>query len=61
MFAGLVDPAAGARMSLAEALTNLMWAPISQLKDVKCSCNHRNMILIFKRYPELISIVAFFR
>ena len=36
---GLVNPGAGARMSLAEALLNLVWAPISALRDVKCSCN----------------------
>lgn len=29
---GLVNPAAGARMSVAESLTNLMFAPISDLK-----------------------------
>lgn len=42
-FSGLVDPAAGARMSLAESLTNLVWAPISQLRDVKCSCNYTHI------------------
>lgn len=36
---GLVDPAAGARMTVAEALTNLMFVKISDLKDVKCSGN----------------------
>lgn len=35
----LVDPKAGARMAVAEALTNLMWAKISALEDVKCSGN----------------------
>ncbi|XP_067125117.1 phosphoribosylformylglycinamidine synthase isoform X2 [Centruroides vittatus] len=36
---GLLDPAAGARMSVAEAVTNLMFAPISSLQDAKCSGN----------------------
>ena len=36
---GLLDPAAMARMSLAESLTNLVWAPVSHLQDVKCSGN----------------------
>ncbi|XP_063839652.1 phosphoribosylformylglycinamidine synthase [Ostrinia nubilalis] len=36
---GLLDPAAGARMSLGEALTNLVFAGISELEDVKCSGN----------------------
>ncbi|XP_033209922.1 phosphoribosylformylglycinamidine synthase [Belonocnema kinseyi] len=36
---GLVDAAAGARMTVAESLTNLVFAPISDLKDVKCSGN----------------------
>ena len=36
---GLVNPAAGARMSVAEALTNLVWARISSLADVKASVN----------------------
>ena len=36
---GLLDPGAMARMSLAEALTNLVWAPVSHLQDVKCSGN----------------------
>ncbi|GBP04367.1 Phosphoribosylformylglycinamidine synthase [Eumeta japonica] len=36
---GLLDPAAGARLSLGEALTNLMFAGISSLRDVKCSGN----------------------
>ena len=37
--AGLVDPAAMARMSVAEALTNLVWARVTGLTDVKCSGN----------------------
>ncbi|HZD06208.1 MAG TPA: AIR synthase-related protein, partial [Longimicrobiales bacterium] len=36
---GLVDPAAMARMSVGEALTNLVWAPVSALRDVRCSAN----------------------
>jgi phosphoribosylformylglycinamidine synthase len=36
---GLIEPAAMARMSLAEALTNLVWAQVSALEDVKCSGN----------------------
>ena len=36
---GLVDIAAGARMSVGESLTNLVWAEVTDLKDVKCSSN----------------------
>ncbi|MBI5101664.1 MAG: phosphoribosylformylglycinamidine synthase [Nitrospirae bacterium] len=36
---GLIDPAAMARMSVAEALTNMVWAGISGLEDIKCSGN----------------------
>ncbi|XP_029462717.1 phosphoribosylformylglycinamidine synthase [Rhinatrema bivittatum] len=36
---GLLDPAAGARMAVGEALTNLMFAEVTDLKDVKCSGN----------------------
>jgi phosphoribosylformylglycinamidine synthase len=35
----LVDPAAGARMAVGEALTNLVWARIDDLEQVKCSAN----------------------
>ncbi|MDD5551743.1 MAG: phosphoribosylformylglycinamidine synthase, partial [Candidatus Pacebacteria bacterium] len=35
----IVDPKAGARMAVAEALTNMVWAKISGLKDIKCSAN----------------------
>jgi phosphoribosylformylglycinamidine synthase len=35
----LVDPRAGARMSVGEALTNLVWAKINGLANVKCSAN----------------------
>ncbi len=36
---GLIDPPAMARMALGEALTNLVWARTTGLKDVKCSAN----------------------
>jgi phosphoribosylformylglycinamidine synthase len=36
---GLLDPAAMARMTVGEALTNLVWARVSALEDVKCSGN----------------------
>ncbi len=36
---GLIDPAAMARMSVGEALTNLVWARITALEDVRCSAN----------------------
>ncbi len=36
---GLIDPAAMARLSVGEALTNLVWALASGLGDVKCSAN----------------------
>ncbi len=35
----LINPQAGARMSAAEALTNMVWAKISDLSDIKCSVN----------------------
>ncbi len=35
----ILDPKAGARMAVGEALTNLMWARISSLEDIKCSAN----------------------
>jgi phosphoribosylformylglycinamidine synthase len=35
----LLDPAAMARMSIGEALTNIVWAGISALEDIKCSGN----------------------
>ncbi len=35
----LVDPAAGARMAVGESLTNLVWARIDDLDQVKCSAN----------------------
>ncbi|MBA4372508.1 MAG: phosphoribosylformylglycinamidine synthase [Thermodesulfovibrio sp.] len=36
---GLINPSAMARMSVAEALTNMVWAKISRLEDIKCSGN----------------------
>jgi len=35
----LVNPEAGARMAVGEALTNIMWARISDMQDIKCSAN----------------------
>jgi phosphoribosylformylglycinamidine synthase len=36
---GLVNVKAGARLAVAEALTNMVWAHISDLGDIKCSVN----------------------
>ncbi|MBI4826773.1 MAG: phosphoribosylformylglycinamidine synthase [Nitrospirae bacterium] len=36
---GLLNPAAMARMCLGEALTNMAWAKISSIEDIKCSGN----------------------
>ncbi|GKY95882.1 hypothetical protein MPSEU_000548800 [Mayamaea pseudoterrestris] len=36
---GLVDSAAMARMTVAEALTNIMWAKMSRIEDIKASGN----------------------
>jgi len=36
---GLVSPRAGARMSVGEALTNLVWARVGALAEVKCRGN----------------------
>jgi len=36
---GLLDPAAMARLSVGEALTNLVWAQVTALEDVRCSAN----------------------
>jgi len=36
---GLLSPQAGARMAVAEALTNIVWARISGLSDIKASVN----------------------
>ena len=35
----LIDPAAMARMSVGEALTNIVWAELSALEDIRCSGN----------------------
>ncbi len=35
----LVDPAAGARIAVGEVVTNLVWAKIEDLEQVKCSAN----------------------
>src|SRR5271169_2251469 len=35
----LIDPAAMARMSVGEALTNIVWANVSGLGDIRCSAN----------------------
>lgn len=36
---GLLSPGANGRMTVSEALTNLMFVRITQLEDVKCSGN----------------------
>ncbi|MBM4128553.1 MAG: phosphoribosylformylglycinamidine synthase [Nitrospira sp.] len=36
---GLISPQAMARMSIGEALTNIVWAKISDFEDIKCSGN----------------------
>jgi phosphoribosylformylglycinamidine synthase len=36
---GLISPAAMARMSVAEAITNIVWAHVSSIEDIKCSGN----------------------
>jgi phosphoribosylformylglycinamidine synthase len=35
----LVNPQAGARMAVGEALTNIVWAQITSLQHIKCSAN----------------------
>ena len=35
----LINPSAMARLSVGEALTNIVWAKISRLEDIKCSGN----------------------
>ncbi len=35
----LLDPVKGARMAVGEALTNIVWARLSGLSDIKCSVN----------------------
>jgi phosphoribosylformylglycinamidine synthase len=36
---GLLDPAAMARLAVGEALTNLVWARVTALENVRCSAN----------------------
>lgn len=36
---GLINPGAMARMSVAEALTNIVWAKTSGIEDIRCSAN----------------------
>src|SRR3989337_147975 len=36
---GLINPQAMARMSVGEAITNIMWAKIRSIEDIKCSGN----------------------
>ena len=36
---GLINPAAMARLSVGEALTNIVWAAISGIEDIRCSAN----------------------
>jgi phosphoribosylformylglycinamidine synthase len=36
---GLINPGVMARMSVGEALTNIVWAKVSALEDIKCSGN----------------------
>jgi phosphoribosylformylglycinamidine synthase len=36
---GLINPQSMARMSVGEALTNIVWAKISSIEDIKCSGN----------------------
>jgi phosphoribosylformylglycinamidine synthase len=35
----LIDPSAMARMSVCEAITNIVWAEVSALEDIRCSAN----------------------
>jgi len=36
---GIINPMAMARLSVAEALTNIVWVKISHIEDIKCSAN----------------------
>jgi len=36
---GIINPSASARLSLGEMLTNIIWADITKLEDIKCSGN----------------------
>lgn len=46
-----LDPVRGARITVGEMLTNLMWAPITDFEDIKCSGNW----MWEKRHPEEIN------
>jgi len=46
----LLDPEKGARLTVGEMLTNLIWTPINGLGSIKCSGNW----MWEKRYPEQI-------
>lgn len=36
---GLLDPAAMARLAVTEALTNIVWAPVTAIEDIRASVN----------------------
>lgn len=36
---GLINPSAMARLTVSEALTNIVWAKITAIEDIKCSAN----------------------
>ena len=36
---GMIDPAAMARLAVTEAMTNIMWAPLTSVEDIKASVN----------------------
>jgi phosphoribosylformylglycinamidine (FGAM) synthase-like enzyme len=36
---GLLNPAAMARLALTEALTNIVWAPVTAIADIRASVN----------------------
>lgn len=46
---GLIAPAAMARLALAEALTNLVWAPVTALQDVRASVNWMHAAKVCRR------------
>lgn len=48
---GLTNPAQMARLVVGEMLTNLVWAPISNFSDIKCSGNW----MWEKKYPDQIT------
>ena len=45
---GLLDPEKMARLTVGEMLTNLMWAPVTNFTDIKCSGNW----MWEKKYPD---------